>query len=184
VDIGKNVKRLRKEQRYTQTEIARQCGVTPAAISAIEAGDFAPSTALLIKIARALGVEPGELLKEEPVPLAESLAELLARLGAKSQHLADPGLVKSLERASDSAVMRATRETQRELELLVPALKRLGAELEPDDDSYMRLNNILEEASKQVLAVNFFLRMRKGLEPKEVAVDFHKLTRELLAVAV
>jgi transcriptional regulator with XRE-family HTH domain len=65
VNVGQNVKRLRKEQRYTQTEIARRCGVTPAAISGLEYGDFTPSTALVVKIARALDVEPGELLKEQ-----------------------------------------------------------------------------------------------------------------------
>ncbi len=75
MDVGRNVRRIRKEQRYTQTEIARRCGVTPAAISGLEAGDFTPSTALVIKMARALDVEPGELLKESPVsvPLAEGL---------------------------------------------------------------------------------------------------------------
>ena len=64
MNVGQNIKRIREEQRYTQTEIARRCGVTPAAISGLEHGDFTPSTALLVKIARALEVEPGELLKE------------------------------------------------------------------------------------------------------------------------
>jgi putative transcriptional regulator len=62
VTVGQNVKRIREEQRYTQTEIARRCGVTPAAISGLEHGDFTPSTPLLVKLARALGVSVEELL--------------------------------------------------------------------------------------------------------------------------
>jgi putative transcriptional regulator len=62
VNVGQNVKRIREEQRYTQTEIARRCGVTPAAISGLEHGDFTPSTPLLVKLARALDVSAEELL--------------------------------------------------------------------------------------------------------------------------
>jgi putative transcriptional regulator len=62
VNVGQNVKRIREEQRYTQTEIARRCGVTPAAISGLEHGDFTPSTPLLVKLARALDVSVEELL--------------------------------------------------------------------------------------------------------------------------
>jgi putative transcriptional regulator len=73
VSIGENVKRIREEQRYTQTEIARRCGVTPAAISGLEHGDFRPSTSLLARLAEALDVSADELLKE-PVPLDEAPA--------------------------------------------------------------------------------------------------------------
>src|SRR5215208_2978270 len=66
VDVGQNVKRLREEQRYTQTEIARRCGVTPAAISGLEHGVFTPSATLLVNLARVLGVSVEELI-EEPV---------------------------------------------------------------------------------------------------------------------
>jgi transcriptional regulator with XRE-family HTH domain len=97
VDVGKNVKRLRKEQRYTQTEIARRCGVTPAAISGLEAGDFSPSTALVVKMARALGVEPAELLREPALAAGKDVAptegagpqtleELLERAGIPGPH--------------------------------------------------------------------------------------------------
>jgi transcriptional regulator with XRE-family HTH domain len=67
VNVGQNVKRIREEQRYTQTEIARRCGVTPAAISGLEHGDFTPSTPLLVKLARALDVSVEELLEEPAV---------------------------------------------------------------------------------------------------------------------
>jgi putative transcriptional regulator len=86
VNVGQNVKRIREEQRYTQTEIARRCGVTPAAISGLEHGDFTPSTPLLVKLARALDVSVEELLgkpvllgkaeaPQEPGQLEEALPE-------------------------------------------------------------------------------------------------------------
>jgi putative transcriptional regulator len=71
VNVGQNVKRIREEQRYTQTEIARRCGVTPAAISGLEHGDFTPSTPLLVKLARALDVSVEELV-EGPVLLGKA----------------------------------------------------------------------------------------------------------------
>jgi transcriptional regulator with XRE-family HTH domain len=73
VNVGQNVKRIREEQRYTQTEIARRCGVTPAAISGLEHGDFTPSTPLLVKLARALDVSVEELL-DKPVLLGKAEA--------------------------------------------------------------------------------------------------------------
>jgi transcriptional regulator with XRE-family HTH domain len=73
VNVGQNVKRIREEQRYTQTEIARWCGVTPAAISGLEHGDFTPSTPLLVKLARALDVSVEELV-EGPVLLGKAKA--------------------------------------------------------------------------------------------------------------
>jgi len=83
--VGQNVKRIREEQRYTQTEIARRCGVTPAAISGMEHGDFTPSTPLLVKLARALDVSVEELV-EGPVLLDKALgaAQRDAQLDAQA----------------------------------------------------------------------------------------------------
>jgi putative transcriptional regulator len=76
VNVGQNVKRIREEQRYTQTEIARRCGVTPAAISGLEHDDFTPSTPLLVKLARALDVSLEELVlgKAEAPQVGQSVS--------------------------------------------------------------------------------------------------------------
>jgi putative transcriptional regulator len=76
VNVGQNVKRIREEQRYTQTEIARRCGVTPAAISGLEHGDFTPSTALLVKLARALDVSVEDLLAVHHVRMPHDSIEV------------------------------------------------------------------------------------------------------------
>jgi putative transcriptional regulator len=91
VNVGQNVKRIREEQRYTQTEIARRCGVTPAAISGLEHGDFTPSTPLLVKLARALDVSVEELLLDKALGAARRDAQLdaqaIARLFASEGEL-------------------------------------------------------------------------------------------------
>jgi transcriptional regulator with XRE-family HTH domain len=83
VNVGQNVKRIREEQHYTQTEIARRCGVTPAAISGLEHGDFTPSTPLLVKLARALDVSVEELLLDKALSAARRDAQLDAQAIAR-----------------------------------------------------------------------------------------------------
>lgn len=46
---------------FTQTELAKAVGVTPPTISQYEAGASEPGLAMIEKLARALGVEPGPL---------------------------------------------------------------------------------------------------------------------------
>jgi len=140
----------------------------------------------LAKIAHALHVEVADLLKE-PAPLAapagaEGIFELLDRLGARTRHIADPGLIRSLETASGAAVMRTVRETRRELELLIPELQRLGDELEPASPGFMPHNKTLAWVSQQVLAFDFFLRSRDGEQPEEEAM--RAVSRELLELAL
>ena len=64
MSIAENVRNARFDRRLTQTEVARRCGVTPAAISGLEHGEFNPSTPLLVKLAKALDVDPTELIGE------------------------------------------------------------------------------------------------------------------------
>jgi transcriptional regulator with XRE-family HTH domain len=74
LSIAENVRNTRFDRRLTQTEVARRCGVTPAAISGLEHGEFNPSTPLLVKLAKALDVPIDELV-EEAAPLAEAPPE-------------------------------------------------------------------------------------------------------------
>ncbi len=104
MSIGENVRQIRQEQRYTQTEIARRCGVTPAAISGLEHGDFTPSTSLLARLARALDVSADALLKEA-VPLAEASETEPAELMAPRPKVLRP-------RSLDELLYRAGLETR------------------------------------------------------------------------
>ena len=55
----------RIELDISQTELARQCGVTRQTIGLIEAGDFNPSLKLCIAICKALGVTLDDIFWEE-----------------------------------------------------------------------------------------------------------------------
>jgi transcriptional regulator with XRE-family HTH domain len=64
--IGHNIRRLREEKGWNQTELGFHAGASPSIISLIENGKRNPSTATLAKIAGALGVEVGELFPKGP----------------------------------------------------------------------------------------------------------------------
>jgi XRE family transcriptional regulator, regulator of sulfur utilization len=60
---GAVVRRLRRQQRLTQEQLARRAGLNQAHLSQIESGARAnPSASVVTKLARALGVPVTELL--------------------------------------------------------------------------------------------------------------------------
>jgi transcriptional regulator with XRE-family HTH domain len=66
-------RRRRKELGLTMTQVAELCEVSVAAISRLEGGQRDPSIGLLRRYARALQVDPGELVTEpEPEEVAAS----------------------------------------------------------------------------------------------------------------
>ena len=128
MNVGQNVKRIREEQRYTQTEIARRCGVTPAAISGLEHGDFTPSTPLLVKLARALDVSVEELLLDKALSAARRDAQLdaqaIARLDASE---GEPQSVTSYEEDKFRAELRTLGFPDEHFEDFVWPLVKLAA---------------------------------------------------------
>ncbi len=60
--IAKNIRKLREEKGLTQLELALEIGVTPGAIGNLEIAKNDTSLSRLYDIAKALGVEPYELL--------------------------------------------------------------------------------------------------------------------------
>ena len=74
---GRFIGDMRREQGFTQKELADALGVTDKAVSKWERGVSCPDIALIIPLARLLGVTAGELLsgekeaKEEPASVQE-----------------------------------------------------------------------------------------------------------------
>ena len=68
-DIGERVESIRRLRMWTQARLAQEAGVSPTTVSGIETGKIGrPHFGTLGKLARALGVAPGELLgSREPV---------------------------------------------------------------------------------------------------------------------
>lgn len=62
VYVGDKVRRLRDEQALTQEELANKAGLTVAALSRIERNNAEPRPTTRRKLAKALGVDPSELI--------------------------------------------------------------------------------------------------------------------------
>jgi transcriptional regulator with XRE-family HTH domain len=65
VYVGDKMKRLRDARALTQEELAEKAGITVAAVSRIERNNAEPRPTTRRKLARALGVDPSELLPKE-----------------------------------------------------------------------------------------------------------------------
>jgi len=63
IRLGKNLKRIRTDKNISQGDIARELGVDRGFISNIENGKTNPTLTTIVKLARAIGVSSGELLK-------------------------------------------------------------------------------------------------------------------------
>lgn len=61
--LGQNLKRIRIEKGISQNKIARTLGIDRAFISNIENGKTNPTLSTIAKIAKAIGVSVGELMK-------------------------------------------------------------------------------------------------------------------------
>jgi transcriptional regulator with XRE-family HTH domain len=65
MDIARTIREARDAQGLLVSEVARRAGLTTAGVMAIESGRVRnPGVESVVKIARALGVEPGDLLKD------------------------------------------------------------------------------------------------------------------------
>jgi transcriptional regulator with XRE-family HTH domain len=62
--MAMNLRRKRHDQHMTQEELAERAGLSARYVGAIERGDVSASVTVLGQIAEALGVEPGELLRQ------------------------------------------------------------------------------------------------------------------------
>ncbi|PIQ92251.1 MAG: DNA-binding protein [Parcubacteria group bacterium CG11_big_fil_rev_8_21_14_0_20_39_22] len=61
--LGNNMKKLRLEKGMSQGDICRKLGVDRSYISNVESGKKNPTLSTITKLAKALGVSVGELLK-------------------------------------------------------------------------------------------------------------------------
>jgi transcriptional regulator with XRE-family HTH domain len=61
---GERLRRIRKERLLTQVELSKMTGVAQDSISSLETGKREAHPGTIKKLAKALGVEPTELIKE------------------------------------------------------------------------------------------------------------------------
>lgn len=64
--IGNTIKKIRKENKLTQKELANKIGISEISIRKYEAGQRSPSLEILIKLANVLDIPLIELIGEDP----------------------------------------------------------------------------------------------------------------------
>ncbi|HOU11961.1 MAG TPA: helix-turn-helix transcriptional regulator [Anaerolineae bacterium] len=74
--FGATVRKLREEQRLSQEAFADLCGLHRTYIGGIERGERNIGLLNVLRIAKALGVEPGELLVDFDQKVMEQLDNL------------------------------------------------------------------------------------------------------------
>ena len=66
MSIGSRLRRLRKQRRLTQTELARQIGIQQSDLSRMEKGEYRVSLDNLFRILAVFGVDIAEFFNQEP----------------------------------------------------------------------------------------------------------------------
>lgn len=61
--LGRNLKRIRTKKGITQGDIVRALGMPKSFVSSIENGKTNPTLSTIAKLAKAIGVSVGELMK-------------------------------------------------------------------------------------------------------------------------
>jgi transcriptional regulator with XRE-family HTH domain len=74
-EVGREIKRMREGKGWSQAELAVYAGSSQPTVNQIESGKRNPSTATLVKLAKALDVEVADLFPKAQAPLSfEELA--------------------------------------------------------------------------------------------------------------
>ncbi len=82
---------LRNQAGLTQAEVAEAVGIAPESMSRIERGRLGPSTDLVTRLAKAIGVEPGALFERgTAVPKKPTLRPVERRLLQVVRDLPEP----------------------------------------------------------------------------------------------
>ena len=63
--FGSTIKKLREAHEWSQEALAQATGQTPEFIASVEADELSPSVSFLLRLARALGIDPGTFLRDE-----------------------------------------------------------------------------------------------------------------------
>ncbi len=108
---GARLAGLRRSRMWTQARLAAEAGISPTTVSGIESGKISrPHFGTLGKLARALGVEPGELLGGPPAAAADESTAPMSLEWARSSPEAD------FERGLEEASLRRLESLSSELD--------------------------------------------------------------------
>jgi transcriptional regulator with XRE-family HTH domain len=80
MSLSDNIKRIRLENNLTQEQLAKELGVSAQAVSKWETSETYPDGALLVPLAKALGVSLDELFGNDSVNMADISCRIIALL--------------------------------------------------------------------------------------------------------
>ncbi len=110
VEVGITVRRLRKERGMSQESLGKALGITFQQIQKYERGTNRVSASMMVKAARALGVQPADLLpRTDAAPLPTS-ASLLSLRGAEELLQGFAAIKSHRHRRAVLTLVRAMRE--------------------------------------------------------------------------
>jgi len=156
--IGGRIRELRGRKGFSQKQLAIRAGVSRNTIVRTETGETVPSSALIVKIARALGAEPGDLfVSPAPLDVEDLIArpqvqEWLAEQGHKSEEefLDEAAEYNSLDEVEDALdEMQLFRDRLLE-DLRKTSTRRRLFPIEPGDSSASSASS-KEEATRSLL---------------------------------
>jgi transcriptional regulator with XRE-family HTH domain len=78
--FGKKIQKLREAQGWSQESLAKATGQTPEFVTQVESNEISPAVSFLVRLAGALGVDPGTFLqKEEQDAIQDQRAQAFIR---------------------------------------------------------------------------------------------------------
>jgi transcriptional regulator with XRE-family HTH domain len=140
--IGEEVRRRREALGLTGAQLAARAGLAPSAVSQIETGKRTPSSASVIKLAAALGVEVGDLYPkgQAPLPEMQEYVDVLIERGFPAKQIAawlaqderdEEFIARELEKMSRKDLLE-------QIMAISPALRKYYRENPPRTDSPAR----------------------------------------------
>jgi len=78
MSVGERIRKLRKQLKITQDEIAKATGITAQHVSAIEQDKWSPSLEVLPKLANELGVSTDYLLSGKETIITDTIPAIKA----------------------------------------------------------------------------------------------------------
>lgn len=152
--VGEMIRQLREEQGLSQTKLAATADISAATLSQFETGRKTPSLGSLLRLADALGVEPGELLP--PKALAPSKSGL-------------PEATWSAEGLTDEQLAQKLRFQQGVLD---GDLRRWKKEVEDVEEGRMAVpEQFGRDMTLKTLGVLHDFDKRRGMEMLETATQ-------------
>jgi transcriptional regulator with XRE-family HTH domain len=149
---------LREERMWTQGRLAEEAGISPTTVSGIERGRISrPHFGTLNKLARALSVDPRELLSP-PVPEGRTRSAPLSLAWAVASR--EEEFEEGLERATLGGLLALSRELDEEHE----RLRRLYGEARSEEERRL-IKGRIRDVAAQHGSIKASIAYHPDLEP-------------------